>query len=106
MFSALFFISGKGNVCPAVGSYMVEVAVVASPTALTIAPNMTNRKTMPIREITKPAIASPLGFFVMPTAERISPITHNTHPNTGIQPSNKVTSEITKPAVPIPLDDC
>lgn len=59
---------------------------------------------MPIREMTNPAIASPLGRFVTPTAEKIRPSTHKIQPNTGIQPRKSVTRARMNPAVPIPFE--
>ena len=70
------------------------------------APNTTNKRITQIKEITKPAIASPLGSLNMPTEDRTNPKTHKIQPNTGIQPKKMAINANTNPAVPIPLDCC
>lgn len=48
----------------------------------------------PTKEITKPAIANPLGCLNIPIAENIKPSNHNIQFNPGTQHKNIVTNEI------------
>ena len=73
-------------------------------TAPKIAPNTTINKTIPIRDITRPAMARPFGCRVKPTAENINPNIHTIQPKNGTQPKNNAIKARTNPAVPIPLD--
>ena len=56
-----------------------------------------------MNEITRPAMANPLGFLNTPTKEKITPNSQRNQPRKGIQPKNKATREIINPATPIPL---
>lgn len=62
-----------------------------------------NKKT-PIKEITSPAIAKPLGLEKSPTKDRTKPKTQRIQPMMGIHPRNKAINDSTKPAIPIPLE--
>ena len=53
--------------------------------------------------MTKPAMASPLGFLKMPANEKIRPNTQTIQPNTGTTPRNRAMIARTKPAVPKPF---
>lgn len=68
------------------------------------APNTTNNKIIPIKEITNPAMANPLGGLNIPQAEKISPSNQIIQPKKGTQPKNKAIKASTKPAVPNPLE--
>ena len=72
-------------------------------TAAAAAPKTSTNKIIPIKDITKPAIANPFGFLKTPTKDRIRPKTHMIHPNTGTQPKNNAIRDSTKPAVPTPF---
>jgi len=54
-------------------------------------------------EITKPAIAKPLGFRNRPIKESSPPKKRTNQPKIGIQLVNKAISDNTKPATPSPL---
>ena len=56
-----------------------------------------------IREITKPAIAKPLGCLNTPMNEKISPSNQHNHPNTGTHEKINPTNANTNPAVPKPF---
>ena len=66
-------------------------------------PNTKIIRIMPIREITRPAIAKPLGFLNIPTIEKISPNNHKIHPRIGTHPRNSAIKAKTNPATPMPL---
>ena len=70
-----------------------------------IAPSIATIMTAIMDEITRPAIARPRGFLNIPIRERIKPTNQTIIFNPGIQHKNMHTSEITNPAIPIPLDD-
>tara|TARA_Y100000766_G_C18767242_1_gene536547 strand:- start:473 stop:706 length:234 start_codon:yes stop_codon:yes gene_type:complete len=72
--------------------------------AAPIIPKTRIRKTIPIKDITNPAIDKPLGLLNTPTEEKTRPNTQITQPKKGTQPKNKAINERTKPAVPIPFD--
>ena len=61
-------------------------------------------KMIPIKEITRPAMAKPLGFLKTPIKESIIPRNHNNHPAKGIHPKKSAINAKTNPAVPVPLD--
>ena len=75
-----------------------------SEATLKIAPNTVSSKIIPIKEITKPAIANPLGCLNTPTNDNISPNNQIIQPNTGTQPKKIAIKASTKPAVPMSFD--
>lgn len=60
--------------------------------------------TTPMRDMTSPLIARPLGCLVMPIAEKINPRSQMIQPMKGIQPRKMARIEKTKPLVPIAFD--
>lgn len=70
------------------------------------APKTKINKTIPIKDITSPAIDRPFGDLNTPIKEKISPNNHTIHPKIGIHPKNKPIKASTNPAVPIPFDSC
>lgn len=61
------------------------------------APKTVRSKIMPIKEITKPAIANPLGSLNTPTNDKINPNNHNIQPNTGTHPRKTAIRAKTNP---------
>lgn len=71
---------------------------------ITQRPKIKIAKRIPIIEIIRPAIASPLGFLNMPTTDSISASNQNNQPKTGSHPINKEIIANTKPTIPIGFD--
>ena len=59
-----------------------------------------------IKDMHKPAIASPLGFFAIPMAESITPKIQRMTFTTGIQQRIRLSVARTNPAVPTPFVLC
>ncbi|WP_165584988.1 hypothetical protein [Chryseobacterium taiwanense] len=62
------------------------------------------KNTIPINEMIKPAMANPFGVLKIPMNERINPKTQTNHPRNGIQPTKIAITDMTNPAIPMPLD--
>lgn len=62
------------------------------------------KKTIPINEMIKPAMANPFGALKIPMNERIKPKTQTNHPRNGIQPTKIAMTDMTNPEIPMLLD--
>lgn len=69
-----------------------------------MAPMKVMRMMMPMKEMTRPAMAKPRGALNTPIKEKITPSNQRIQSRMGIQQRMRPMRARTKPAVPIPFD--